>query len=158
MIVTRHISLDNDCIEKMQPYVDKHKGNFSAAVREIIDRAGNYNLYNNSQIIENNLFKWLLTEIDDILIPDNILDELIDPVLINSIRDLEEHLRCKFDDLEWNVDITIKSDNDTLPSDVLIETKGSLQKVKFVARMLSQYLVKNSPEHVSAVNKRRALY
>lgn len=149
MIVTRHISLDNDCIEKMQPYVDKHKGNFSAAVREIIDRAGNYNLYKNSQVIDNNLFKWLLTEIDDILIPDNVLDELIDPMLIGSIRDLEEHLNRKFHDLEWNIDLTIKSDNDTLPSDILIEIKGSFQKVKFVARMLSQYIVKNSPEHAS---------
>lgn len=149
MIVTRHISLDNDCIEKMRPYIDKHKGNFSAAIREIIDRAGNYNLYKNSQIIDNNLFKWLLTEIDDILIPDNILDELIDPMLISSMRDLDEHLKRKFHNLEWNVDLTIKSDSDTLPSDVLIETKGSFQKVKFVARMLSQYLVKNSPEHAS---------
>lgn len=42
MIVTRHISLDNDCIDKMQPYVEKNNGNFSAAVREIIDRAGKY--------------------------------------------------------------------------------------------------------------------
>lgn len=149
MIVTRHISLDNDCIEKMQPYIDKHKGNFSAAIREIIDRAGNYNLYKNSQIVDNNLFKWLLTEIDDILIPDNILDGLIDPMFISSIRELEEHLRQKFDDLEWNVDLTIKSDNDSLPSYILIEIKGPLQKTRFVARMLSQYIVKNSPENTS---------
>lgn len=149
MIVTRHISLDNDCIEKMRPYVDKHKGNFSAAIRDIIDRAGNYKLRTNSQVIDDNLFKWLLTEIGDILLPDNILDELIDPVLIGSMKNLEDHLKRKFSDLEWNVDITIKSDRDILPSDILIEVKGQYQKVKFLARILSQYLVKNSPEHAS---------
>lgn len=149
MIVTRHISLDNDCIEKMQPYVDKHKGNFSAAVREIIDRASNFKLRTNSQVIDNNLFKWLLTEIGDILVPDNILDELIDPTFIGSMRNLEDYLKRKFNDLEWNVDITIKSDRDILPSDILIEIKGQYQKVKFLASILSQYLVKNSPEHAS---------
>jgi len=38
MIVTRHISLDKDCIDKIEPYVRRHNGNFSAAVREIIER------------------------------------------------------------------------------------------------------------------------
>jgi hypothetical protein len=55
MIVTRHISLDNDCIDKMQPYVEKHKGNFSAAVREIIDRAGKFSSLQNSSSIDSSL-------------------------------------------------------------------------------------------------------
>lgn len=149
MIVTRHISLDNDCIEKMKPYIDKHKGNFSAAIREIIDRAGNYKLHMNSQMVDNILFKWLLTETDDILISDNVLDELIDPMLIHSMKSLEECLTRKFSDLEWGISVTIESDNDTQPSDVVIEIKGSYQKIKFAARILSQYMVKNSPENAS---------
>jgi predicted hydrocarbon binding protein len=147
MIVTRHISLDNDCIEKMKPYIEKHKGNFSAAIREIIDRAGNYKLHMNSQMVDNSLFKWLLTETDDVLISDNVLDELIDPILICSMKNLEEYVTRKFSDLEWGVNVSIQSDNDTLPSEVLIEIKGSYQKIKFAARILSQYMVKNSPEH-----------
>lgn len=149
MIVTRHISLDNDCIEKMQPYIVKHKGNFSAAIREIIDRAGNYKLHMNSQMVDNVLFKWLLTETSDILISDNVLDELIDPMLIVSMRSLEEYVTRKFSDLEWGVSVSIQSDGDTLPSEVLIEIKGSYQKIKFAAGILSQYMVKNSPEHAS---------
>ena len=149
MIVTRHISLDNDCIDKMQPYIEKHKGNFSAAIREIIDRAGNYNLHMNSQLVDNSLFKWLLTETDEVFISDNVLDELIDPILISSMKTLEDYLTRKFSDLEWGISVTIKSDSDTQPSEVLIEIKGSYQKIKFVARILSQYMVKNSPENMS---------
>ncbi|KCZ70605.1 putative hydrocarbon binding protein (contains V4R domain) [Candidatus Methanoperedens nitroreducens] len=149
MIVTRHISLDNDCIDKMEPYVEKHKGNFSAAIREIIDRAGSCSSRMNSSAIDSSLFKWVLTEVDGILVPDSVLDELIDPALIGSMRRLEEYLRRRFSELEWDIEFALKSDNDTLPSDVLVEIKGNAQKIKFVACILSQYLVKNSPEHAS---------
>jgi len=133
----------------MKPYIDKHKGNFSAAIREIIDRAGNYKLHMNSQMVDNSLFKWLLTETDDVLISDNVLDELIDPMLINSMKTLEDCLTRKFSDLEWGISVTIRSDSDTQPSEVIIEIKGSYQKIRFVARILSQYMVKNSPEDAS---------
>ena len=144
MIITRHISLDNDCIEKMEPYVEKHKGNFSAAIREIIDRTGNHNSLKNLSVIDNSLFKWMLDEIDGMLIPDNVLDELIDPNLINSIGKLEESLNNRFRELEWGINISLKYDNDINPSDVLIEILGSSQKIKFAACILSQYMVKNS--------------
>jgi len=35
MNVTKHISLDDDSIEKMKPYMEKHGGNFGNALREI---------------------------------------------------------------------------------------------------------------------------
>lgn len=149
MIVTRHISLDNDCIDKMQPYVEKNNGNFSAAVREIIDQAGKYSSLQNSSSIDSSLFKWMLAEMDGRLAPENVLDEMLDPVLINSIRGLEKSLQNRFIELEWNIDLAIKSDNDSSPYDVLIELKGAPQKIKFVACILCQYLVKNSPDQAS---------
>lgn len=149
MIVTRHISLDNDCIDKMQPYVQKHNGNFSAAVREIIDRAGKYSSLQNSSSIDSSLFKWMLTEIDGRLVPGNLLDEIVDPSLINSMRKFEEHLRTRFNDLEWSIDLAIRSDCDSSPSDVLIEIRGAPQKIKFVASIICQYLVKNSSDNAS---------
>ncbi len=149
MIVTRHISLDNDCIDKMQPYVEKNNGNFSAAVREIIDRAGKYSSLQNSSSIDSSLFKWMLAELDGRLVPGNVLDEILDPSLVNSMRKLEEQLHHRFSELEWNIDISIRSDSDSNPSDVLIEIMGTPQRVKFVACILCQYLVKNSPESAS---------
>lgn len=131
----------------MNPYVQKHKGNFSAAIREIIDRAGNISSFKNSLAIDSSLFKWMLAEIEGVLVPDNVLDELIDPMLINSMTKLEDNLNNRFDELEWDIHLSIRSDNDTSPSDVMIEIKGFPQKIKFVSCILSQFLVKNSLEN-----------
>lgn len=146
MIVTRHISLDNDCLQKMEPYVEKHKGNFSAAIREIIDKAGKNSELENISTIDDTLFKWMLNETDGLLVPDNVLDDMIDPLLMNSMGKLEDYLKNKFNELEWNVDFSMKYDNDTLPQELLIEIKGAPQKIRFIARMLSQFLVNNSAE------------
>ncbi|VVB93991.1 Uncharacterised protein [uncultured archaeon] len=144
MIVTRHISLDKDCIEKIEPYVQKHNGNFSAAIREIIDEAGKNSSSKNIAVIDNSLFKWMLDEINGLLVPENVLDDLIDPALINSMRKLEDNLKCKFSELDWDIGVVIKSDKDNSPSSVHVELRGHNQKIKFVACILSQYLVKNS--------------
>ncbi|VVB93872.1 Uncharacterised protein [uncultured archaeon] len=144
MIVTRHISLDNDCISKLEPYVTRHKGNFSAAVREMIDHVGKSVYPNNSSAMDASLFKWVLNETDGLLIPDNVLNEIIDPMRMNSVRKLEEYLNYRFGELEWDINIGLTSDNDTNPSDVLAEIKGESGKIKFVASILAQYLVKSS--------------
>ena len=144
MIVTRHISLDNECISKMEPYILRHNGNFSAAVRDIIDRAGKSAFPGNSCAMDAPLFRWILNEIDEVLVPDDVLDEMIDPALMNSMRKLENYINQRFGELEWDTNIVIKSDNDTLPSNILVEIKGVSQRIKFAACMLSQYLVKNS--------------
>jgi predicted hydrocarbon binding protein len=144
MIVTKHVSLDDDCIKKMQPYEEKHNGNFSAAIREIIERAGISSIPNNSTTIDNSLFKWMLNEIDDLLVPDAILDEIIDPGLMVSMLKLEEYLNYRFKELVWGIEIALKYDSNTSPSEVFIEIKGTSQKIKFLACIISQFMVKNS--------------
>lgn len=143
MIVTKHISLDKDCIDKMNPYVEKHQGNFSAAMREIIERAGKSGLPYNSSALDSSLFNWMLNEIC-VFVPDNVLDEMIDPMLINSMRKLEEILIYRFRELEWGIELALKCDNDTFPTEIIIELRGTAQKIRFVACLLSQYIVKNS--------------
>ncbi|MCX9080721.1 MAG: hypothetical protein OIN83_00830 [Candidatus Methanoperedens sp.] len=144
MITTRHISLDDECVEKIKPYVEKNKGNFSAAIRDIIDEAGKSGIHENVSVIEISLFKWMLGEIDGILIPDTILDAMIDPLLINSLTKLKKNLVDKFNELEWEIDVTLSYDTDVNPANVLIEIRGSYEKRKIVASIVSQYLVKNA--------------
>ncbi len=144
MTVTRHISLDDDHIEKLKPYIEKYNGNFCAALREMINLAGKYSMHTNSSAIDMSLLNWTLSEIDGILIPDNILDETINPILIHSMGELEEYLKRRLLELEWGIFIVLKSDRDSYPTDVLLEVKGTSQRIKFVASMVSQYLVKNS--------------
>lgn len=144
MTITRHISLDDDHVEKMKPFIEKYNGNFGAALREVINLAGKYSLRTNSSAIDMSLLNWTLSEIDGILIPDNILDETINPMLVHSMGELEEYLRRRLLELDWGIDLVLKADRDSYPSDVLLEVKGASQRIKFVACMVSQYLVKNS--------------
>ena len=144
MNITRHISLDDDHIEKMKQYIDKHNGNFGAALREMINLAGKYSYRSNSSAIDISLLNWTLSEIEGILIPEYILDEIINPLLINSMGELEEYMKKRFSELGWGIDLVLKYDRDSFPSDVLIEIKGPSQRIRFVACMICQYLVKNS--------------
>ena len=144
MAVTRHISLDEEHLEKIRPYVEKHNGNFGSALREIINMAVKYSRLMNSSAMDISLLNWALTELDGMLVPDEVLDETINPVLINSMGNLEEFLKKRFNELAWDIDLDLKYDRDTYPSNVLMEIKGPSQKIKFVASLISQYLVKNS--------------
>lgn len=144
MTITRHISLDDDHVKKMKPFIEKYNGNFGAALREIINLAGKNSLNTKSSVIDVSLLNWMLSEIDGIFIPDDILDQTINPVLMLSMTGLEECIRHRLLELEWGIDLVLKSDRDSYPSEVLIEVKGASQKIKFVACLVSQYLVKNS--------------
>jgi len=144
MTITRHISLDDDYVEKMKPFIEKYNGNFGAALREMINLAGKHSLRTNSSAIDLPLLNWTLSEMDGILIPDDILDETINPMLIHSMEELEEYLRRRLLELDWGIDLVLKADRDSYPTDVLLELKGASQRIKFVACMVSQYLVKNS--------------
>ena len=128
----------------MKQYIDKHNGNFGAALRDMINLAGKYSYRSNSSAIDISLLNWTLSEIDGILIPDDILDETINPMLINSMGELEEYLKHRFSELEWGTDLVMKYDRDSFPSDVLVEIKGPSQRIRFVACMVCQYLVKNT--------------
>jgi predicted hydrocarbon binding protein len=144
MNVTRHISIDDEYIEKLKPYMEKHSGNLGAAIKEMIILAGKYSPRGNSSAIDVSFFDWMLSELDGILVPANVLDELIDPMLFRSMRIFEEHMKQRFIELGWDIEFELKYDSDTSPSLVSMELKGGSQKIKFAARLLSQYLVKNS--------------
>lgn len=145
MPTSKHISLDHACFGKMKPYLEKHNGNFSSALKDIINEAGKYGSRSNSSAIDVSLFSWMQNELDGRLIPDIVLDEMIDPALASSITRLEGFLNNRFHELEWDVKITMKPDNDASPSSIQIEIRCSPQ-IKFVASLICQYLVKNSIE------------
>lgn len=147
MTATRHISLDDAYIEKMKPYLEKHNGNFGAALREVINMAGKYSPRMNSSAMDISLFDWALSEMDGTLVPDDVLDGTINPALVNSMGRLEEYLKRRFSELEWDIDLALKYDSDSFPSDMLLEIRGAYGKIKFAACMVSQYLVKNSLEN-----------
>ncbi|MBU3965786.1 MAG: hypothetical protein KKG76_00175 [Euryarchaeota archaeon] len=144
MAVLRHISLDDEHVQKMIPYLEKHGGNLCAAIREIINRDVLHSLHQKSSAIDTSLLNWMLKEMEDILVPDKVLDEIIDPGLMTSMSKFERSVRQKLEELEWDIEMVFKYDSETYPSEILIEMRGSRQQTKFLASLLSQYFVKNS--------------
>jgi predicted hydrocarbon binding protein len=146
--VLKHISLDDEHVEKMKPYMEKNGGNLCAAIKDIINLAGKHSLHQNSSAIDAGLLNWMLEEVEDILVPDKVLDEILDPGLMTSMSKFEKSIRKRLEEFEWDIDIAIKYDSETYPSEILIEMRGASQKTKFLASLLSQYLVKNSLAYI----------
>lgn len=155
-IVTKHISLEKDYINKIQPYVERHNGNVSSAIRDIIENAERSGLPKNTSVIDSHLLDWMLDDINGILIPDNVLDEIADPRLIRSMKDFEDYINHRFKEFEWGIDISLKYDHNISPSNVFIDIKGPYQKSRFAAHILSQLLIKSSlernPLEIKSVN------
>ncbi len=144
MAVLKHISLDHEHVEKMKPYLEKNDGNLCAAIKDIVNLAGKHSLHHNSSAIDACLLNWMLEEVEGILVPDKVVDEIFDPGLMTSMSKFERCVRQRLEEFDWKIDIVIKYDSETYPSEILIEMRGPPQKTKFLARLLSQYIVKNS--------------
>ncbi len=86
----------------------------------------------------------MLEQVKDVPVPDNILDELINPALINSMSELEEYTRrtlCEF----WGIELSLEYDNNVVPNEVVMSMSGSHPRIRFLIGLLSQYIIKNSP-------------
>ncbi len=142
MNVSRRIGIDYELARKMKPYLEKHNGNFGDALKEMIASAENYPL-TNSSAIDKFLFNWMLAHVEDTLIPDDVLDGLINPALVNSMSELEDYLERRFGELGWGINLSLKYDSNVFPHEVLMEIRGSHTRIRFVACIISQYLIKN---------------
>jgi len=103
-----------------------------------------------------------MKEVDGVLLPDNILNEIIDPYLINSMESLEKFLNDRF--FDWDIHISFKYDNNVSPCNVVVDIRGGGedrdgwgwgQKIKMAASIISKFLVKNSqviPLKISCVD------
>lgn len=145
-MTTKNISLDNEYLNKLKPYIEKHSGNFSSTIREIIDKTGRSDVPDNSSCVYNPLFNWLLSEIDGRLIPDDILNIMFNPSLIHKIEEFEKYVNKNLEGLDWHISVQIDCDNTKSPSSILIKVSGDSQKTRIVSVMVSQFIVQNSPE------------
>ena len=145
-MTTKNISLDNDYLKKLKPYIEKHGGNFSSAIRDIIDNTQRSAIPENASCVYSPLFNWLLSEIDGRLIPYDILCSIIHPSLIYRICDIDKYISKSINELDWNVDVQIDCDNDKSPSSILMTMSGNYHRTRIVSLILSQFIIQNSPE------------
>jgi hypothetical protein len=149
-MISRHISIDEEYINKIKPYIDNHNNNLDAALNDIIYQVDMQDSHTNINIP---LFDWAIKEVGDRLVPDDIVDKIIGPSIINSIEEFGKYINNRFNQLKWNIDIDLewKYDNEIIcPNmtirNITIRIRGDPHRIKFVTGILSQYLIRHSSE------------
>jgi hypothetical protein len=154
-MTTKNISLDSEYINKLKPYIEKHNGNFSSAMREIIDKVEKSVIPENFSFVHDHYLNWLLEETHGRIIPGNILNTMIDPSLIHDMNGLNKHVTKKLAELDWKVNIKIdynnnnsKNKNNSIvsPNSILIDVTGASYKMNIATLMISQFIIQNSPD------------
>ncbi|MDY6864537.1 MAG: hypothetical protein SVY15_01005 [Halobacteriota archaeon] len=149
-MIRKNISLEDEELKKIEKIVLKHNGNFSAAIREIIDvssgyidDSGNFRNIENTKnayegfLIPKKLFKWFLTLTEGSL-PDH--DTIVS---INEKSDIqkESDLRgiislCD----ELSVSHKIEIDDSEEITSIRIELGGERLTTEFMASISSSYM------------------
>lgn len=131
-MIRKNISIDETSLQKLQPFLEKNKGNLSAAIREIIDIANSdfenpehYKKYVESpqgrdkaetreqlirtgeyMLISQQLLKWLVKSSAGRLIDEDVVHGLINPYTITTLSKLEEYLNDCSNRMGWKLEIS----------------------------------------------------
>ncbi len=133
ILIRKNVSLDETHLQKLQPLLEKHKGNLSAAVREVIDLVSpglenqgiheeiderlkkerkssgtKEELFRGEESITMNLqmMKWLVKNCAGKLIDEDVVHGLINPYIITTLPELEEHLNCSSKRMGWKIEVS----------------------------------------------------
>ena len=159
MVQRKHIALEPEHVSKLQPLIDKHHGNLSAAIREAVDLTAIalqcYDTIEDAKSLITNLkeiredqviiqapvFHWLLKKDKGLIIDKQTLDYLIDPFIITSISELQDYVNNMCRDFGWHVDVMIDSDDNDNPTYATITLNSSYkERIYFLGIILSKYL------------------
>ncbi|TAN40805.1 MAG: hypothetical protein EPN24_04375, partial [Candidatus Methanoperedens sp.] len=145
MVVRKHISIEKKYVEKVRPFLAKHDGNFSAAMREIIDLAVNPRIVmthsDGVMLFDPPTADWLLRKTNCIIPEKEILYDIADPLLFNSVSRTLEYFIIKFRELGWGIEFSLNDDSDTIPTTATLTVKGeNYPLIDLSAKLFSMYL------------------
>ncbi|MCX9081405.1 MAG: hypothetical protein OIN83_04340 [Candidatus Methanoperedens sp.] len=151
MNLRKSISLDEEYIKKIEPLLQKHNGNLSAVIREIIDLADYASKdpdyikrlisgMKNKQSMTSSTLAWTLKNLAGRR-PDR---EFVNNILgddIYSITFLEKRLNELLGEVYWDSSIKITSDNDRAPQDASFIITGKNQDMNmFIGAFIAVFV------------------
>lgn len=182
MIVRKNISLEHSHLKKIESLTEKHGGNLSAAIRDAIDiteaalsRYGNIkeaiagiaserkDLTAREKSIESGknvlvgspVFLWMLKWTKGIPLDREILDELLDPLKIKTISELDKHINLISRESGWNCEVSIFCMDDINPSTATVTITGDNELYRdFLAHLVVLFLVYNKCLDIDVVHRR----
>ncbi|MFZ3382300.1 MAG: hypothetical protein WA144_00090 [Candidatus Methanoperedens sp.] len=166
MSVRKNISLEKGHLRKLEPLVLKHKGNFSAAMREIIDLIDTMTrdpeainnliegLKTDYNLTENVIF-WLIKQTRGRLIDPEHLNSIIDPSKIVLLSDLEKYMGEMTNGASWQTNTRIEDYDDNVnPSYLTLTLSGnSNYKLEFLGGLISSFVVLHKKQEIVSLKK-----
>ncbi len=182
MVVRKNISLEPSYLKKLEPLTQKHNGNLSAAIRDAIDiTEASLRRYGNLQeaiskisaekkelttregsieagrnvLLSKPIFLWMLKWTKGIPIEKEIFDELLDPLKIITLSELDKKINEISTESGWNCRVSLYSMDDINPSTATVSIEGENEFYRdFLAQLVVMFLVYSKGMDIDVVHRR----
>jgi len=179
-LIRKNVSMEDEYLQKLQPFLDKNNGNLSAAIRDAIELAdaalqghesvedaleyftdsAKYPEIRNSLIesgecilISQLSFRWLIENTDGILVDDELVSELFNPYQIKSVSDLVEYLNTRSRNMGWKIEVSINTWEEDKTEVIVIEN-GTPSLRAYLAELISIFLGRYLNLDISFVHRK----
>lgn len=182
MVVRKNISFEPVYLKKLASLNEKHNGNLSAAIRDAIDiteaslnrygsvkeaiakiSAGKKELSGREGSIESGrnvlistpIFLWMLKWTKGIPIDKEIFDELLDPLKITTISELDKKINDISTESGLNCKVSLYSMDDINPANATVAISGDNEFYRdYLAQLAVMFLVHNKGLDIDIVHRR----
>jgi len=182
MVVRKNISLEQTHLKKLDSLIKKHNGNLSAAIRDAIDiteaslrRYGSFedaisriisdkkDLTGREESIESGrnvlisrpVLLWMLKWTKGIPLENEIFEEVLDPLKINTISELDKKINEISRESGWNCQVSLFCMDDINPSTATVTIAGDNEAYRdFLAQLVVMFLANNKGLDIDVVHKR----
>lgn len=179
-MIRKNISMEDEYLQKLRPFLDNNSGNLSAAIRDTIELAeaalqeydtieeavkhlreeSGYPALRNSLIesgecilVSQLAVRWLIEKTDGILVEEGIVSELFNPYQIKSLPELVEYLNTRSRNMGWELEAsTYHLDDDK--TEVIILENGDPSFRAFISEKISIFLALYLDLDVSFVHRK----
>ena len=171
MIVRKNITLENIHLKKLEPLINKHEGNLSAAIRDSIDMTDvallQYGtiekaitnittdtkkltgreqsiMSGKNVLIASPVFQWMLKWTKGIPLDHEILDEMLDPLKIKTISELDRHINAISRESGWNCEVSIFCMDTMNPETATVTVTGNNELYRdFLVQLVIMFMIYN---------------
>ena len=163
-MIRKNISLYEKDLKKLAPLLEKHEGNLSAAVREMIAfvdfMAQKFGSLEEARRLEKRvkgicipqlMLNWFLTCTDACLPTEESIESVEELLPLHTLTDLES-----FSIFGFSVTSTVESDDLRNPTRAAVQVTGERLQAEFVAKLSACALAKQRSLGVEAVDRQTA--
>lgn len=162
MILRKNISLNEEYLGKLEPLMQKHNGNLSAVIREVIDLADAafqdpdsvkrlISGLRKEQNLTSSTLIWALKNLTGRLPDDETVNNIIGDS-ISSLSLLEKRLNELGSEIYWDSSIKISYDNDFQPGSASVSITGKNPDIsRFLAAIIAEFSAKKYDLGVSKI-------